>query len=311
MPDPADMLLFVTVVREGGFTRAALSLGLTKQSVSERIARLESSLGVRLLARTTRTVRPTDAGARYYERLCLVAGQLEDANREVQQLQAEAVGMLRISAPLLYGRRYLGPVIGRYVARYPKVRCELVLADQYVNLIESGFDLAIRVGVLDDSSLTARKLGTAAVYYVASPKFFKQHGPLGNLEQLRRAPCISVRAGESWELHGHSFKLDPVLMVNDLEAACSAAVHGVGVARLPSLLCADEVRGGRLQILFDGEAALQRVIQAVYPSRQYIPPKVRFFVEELLRSSTELGLDQEAAPASRPSVSRPKKGRRR
>ena len=115
MIEPADMLLFVAVVREGSFTAAAATLGITKQSVSERVNRLEQRLGVRLLERTTRSLRVTDAGARYYERCALISVQIEEANREVQRVQAEPVGLLRVSAPVLYGRRFLAPVIGDFL----------------------------------------------------------------------------------------------------------------------------------------------------------------------------------------------------
>ena len=277
---PADMLLFAVVVREGNFTRAAQQLGLTKQTVSERIGNLEGKLGVRLLERTTRRLRLTDAGAAYAERCAEIAARIEEANREVQRLQAEPVGLLRVSAPVLYGRRYLAPVISSFMTRYPQVRVEVVLADRRVNLVEEGFDLAIRVGALDDSSLTVRKLGGGAVYYVASPGFLKRHGP-PTFGALRHSRCLGMRSVETWELAGKQEKLEPWLVVNDLEMLCEAAVAGVGIARLPALVCQQAVRERRLELLFGRKPAMTQDVSVVFPGRRHLPPKVRLFLEAL------------------------------
>lgn len=267
-------------MREGSFTRAAQHLGLTKQTVSERIGNLEGKLGVRLLERTTRQLRLTDAGAAYAERCTAIAVQMEEANREVQRLQAEPVGLLRVSAPVLYGRRYLAPVISGFMMRYPKVRVEVVLADRRVNLVEEGFDLAIRVGVLDDSSLAVRKLGAGSVYYVASPGFLKRAGTPA-FGALSRTRCLGMRPIETWALGGKQEKIEPWLVVNDLETLCEAAVAGVGIARLPELVCREAVRARRLEMLFGRKLAMTQDVSAVFPSRQHLPPKVRLFIEAL------------------------------
>ena len=277
---PADMLLFAAVVREGSFTRAAAKLGVTKQTTSERIGKLEDRLGVRLLERTTRKLRVTDAGATYYERCASIAAQIEEANAEVRQRQSEPVGLLRVSAPALYGRRFLAPVVASFLGRYPKARVEIALADRRVHLVEEGFDLAIRIGPLDDSSLAARPLGRAHVHYVASPDFLAKHA-IARVADLRAARCVTIRPSEIWELAGVRTKIEPVLVVNDLEVACEAAIAGVGVAQLPAIVCRTAVAQGRLRVLFGPEPALHRVVSAVYPSRQYLPAKVRLFLDRL------------------------------
>lgn len=280
MISPADMVLFATVVREGSFTRAAARLGITKQTVSERVAKLEAEASVRLLERTTRKLRPTDAGDAYAQRCALIAAQIEEANAELSRRHSEPVGLLRVSTPVLYGRRFLSPVIGAYLGRFPDVRVEVVLADRRVDLVEEGFDLAIRVGALDDSSLAAKKLGEGHVYYVASPRFLARHGR-PKPAQLRATRCVGTRRHETWEVGGLTTKVEPVLVVNDLEVACDAAIAGVGVARLPSLVCGDAVREGRLVLLFGSAPAMLRPVYAVFPSRMYLPAKVRLFVEAL------------------------------
>jgi DNA-binding transcriptional LysR family regulator len=276
---PSDMLVFAAVVREGGFARAAQRLGMTKQTISERVARLEAGLEVRLLERSTRRVRLTDAGAAYYARCAAIAAQIDEANDEVARRQAEPVGLLRVSSPYLYGRRYLARVVAAFLTRHERARVEIALADRRVNLIEEGFDLAIRIGELDDSALTARKLGEGHMYYVASPAFAAKHKGL-QPKQLRDVRCIGMQPHETWSIRGASVKVDPVLVVNDLEIACDAASAGVGVARLPSLVCRDAVREGRVRVLFD-DASTLRPVYVIYPSRAYLPPKVRLFVDAL------------------------------
>jgi DNA-binding transcriptional LysR family regulator len=277
---PADMLLFATVVREGSFTRAARQLGVSKQTASERVGKLEERLGVRLLERTTRTLRVTDAGAGYAERCTAIAAQIEEANQAVQARQAEPTGVLRVSTPVLYGRRYLAPIAARYLARYPQTRIELLLADRRVQLIEEGYDLAIRVGNLDDASIAARRLGEGHTYFLASPAYLRTHGR-PTPKKLGQARCITLQPFETWTIDGVSTKIEPVLVVNDLEVACDAAIAGVGIVRAPSIVCREAVAKGRLVPLFTEAPALVRPVWAVYPSRRYLPVKVRVFVDLL------------------------------
>lgn len=301
---PADMLLFAAVVREGGFTRAAKQLGITKQTVSERIAKLEERLGVRLLERTTRKLRVTDTGATYYERCAAIAQQIEAANDEVLERRAEPIGRLRVSAPVLYGRRFLAPVVACYMQRHPKAIVELVLADRRVDLVAEGLDLAIRIGHLDDSSLTARKLGEGHMYYVASPAYVGAHG-LPTVHALRTARCIGTRAHETWEVDGVRTKVEPILVVNDLEIACDAAIAGIGIARLPGLVCREAVQGGRLRVLFPGASGAVRPVYAVYPSRRYLPATVRAFIEALDALVDPMRpIELPPAPRGRPRVKR-------
>lgn len=309
---PADMLLFAAVVRAGSFTKAARGLGITKQSTSERLGKLEERLGVRLLERTTRHLRVTEAGATYYERCAAIASQIDEANAEVQRRQAEPVGVLRVSAPVLYGRRYLGPVVTEYLARHPKMKVELVLADRLVELIEEGFDLAIRVGIPENSLLTAKKLDEGHVYFVASPKFLKKHGAPGPRD-LASLPCIGLRSSDTWEAQGVKSKVEPVLVVNDHEVACEAAIDGTGIARLPAIVCREAVRDGRLKVLFGPQPAMVRPIHAVYPGRRHIPTKVRLFVEALSKRvdpMLPLATEPSLQPAGRPPARRGRRSSR-
>lgn len=274
-----EMLVFASVVREGGFTKAARKLGIAKQSVSDRVARLETHLGVRLLERSTRLVRPTEAGAAYFVRCDRIASEIEEANQEVRARQSEPQGHLRISSPYLFGRRFLAPVISRYMKSFPNVRVDLVLEDRRANLIEEGFDLAIRVGKLDDSSLSTRLLGSARISAVASPKLVQRHR-LRAPKDLTKVPCIGLRPREEWVWGTDRQSVKPHLVVNDLEIAADAAVADLGVAYLPDLVTGQHLRSGKLVRVF-GEVAPVPVF-AVFPSRAFLPIKVRAFVDRLL-----------------------------
>jgi DNA-binding transcriptional LysR family regulator len=279
-PSAADMLVFADVVREGSFTRAAKRIGITKQSVSERIANLESALGLRLLERTTRSIRATEAGALYVQRCSAIAALIEEANQEVRNRHTEPNGPLRISSPYLYGRRYLAPVIAEYLAKYPKVHIELALSDRRIHLIEEGFDLAIRIGRLEDSSLAARRIGEAYVYYVARAALARTLSSKrlgGGLEGL---PLIGTRSQELWDISNKKHKVSPRMVVNDLEIACELACLGHGIARIPALVCAPRVLDGTLKILWR-ESAQREPVSLLFPSAKYLAPKVRAFAELL------------------------------
>ncbi|MFL5320385.1 MAG: LysR family transcriptional regulator [Myxococcaceae bacterium] len=278
--NPSDMVLFVTVVRAGSFTAAASQLGVTKQSISERIANLEERLSVRLLERTTRQLRVTGAGATYYDRCAAIVTQIDQANNEVQQGETDPVGLIRVASPTLYGRRYLAPVVSKFLIRHPKARVELILASRRINVVEDGLDVAIQIGLLKDSSLVAKKLGEAVMHYVASPRLLKTHGT-PKAAELSDARCIGLSPFETWDVGGVRARIDPVLIVSDHEVACDAAVAGVGIARVPAIVCKDAVREGRLKILFPKTPPPTRPIHVVYPSKAYLPSRVRHFVDAL------------------------------
>ncbi len=277
------MLLFVEVVREAGFSAAARRLNLSKQAVSERIGKLEAALGVRLLQRTTRSLRPTEAGAHYYEECAKIAEHVALANAAVQAEQTTPTGVLRVSAPKLYGRDRLIGAVDAYITRYPTVRVSLRLTDTLVNLVDEGTDVAIRVSHLNDSALSVRPLGEVAAYFVASPALLARYAGQNDHEIIRTAPAVTFREGEIWDLPGGAkVKPNAVFSVDDLEALCAAATHGMGVARVPGILCNALVAQGRLQKLLSGHAATGMTVYAVYVSKKQLSPKIRAFVDVLI-----------------------------
>jgi DNA-binding transcriptional LysR family regulator len=280
---PADMLLFVDVVREASFTAAARRHGISKQAVSERIGRLESALGVRLLQRTTRRLHTTDAGERYYNECTVIAQRINEANAAMQAEQAEPMGLLRISAPVLYGRAQLMGAIRSYTQRYPKVQVDLRLTDRVVNLVEDGVDLALRVSDLNDGSLSVRRLGGVAAYFVASPTLRAAHARHNDAQFISTAPAITFREGEIWDLPtGAKVKPNAVLNVNDLASVAAAVAMGIGVARLPGIMCKPMVAQGVLQLLLQGQAASSFTTYAAYVSKKQLAPKIRGFIDVLV-----------------------------
>lgn len=283
MISPADMLLYVDVVREGSFTAAARHVGISKQAVSERIRKLETALGVRLIQRTTRSLRMTEAGIRYHADCVRIAQQIEHANLAAQAEQAVPTGLLRISAPVLYGRNRLIAAIQTYTQLYPEVRVSLHLSDQMVNLVAEGVDVALRVSHMDDSSLSARRLGEVSAYFVASPSLLARFPAFDDGELIRRAPAITFREAEVWELPtGEKLKPNAVLSVNDLEALSEAVVQGLGVACMPGILCHPLIKQKKLRKLLPDHAAANMAVHAVYVSKKHLSPKIRAFIEVLV-----------------------------
>jgi DNA-binding transcriptional LysR family regulator len=285
---PADMLMYVDVVREGSFTAAARHVGISKQAVSERIYKLEGALGVRLLQRTTRSLHMTDAGLRYHAECAQIAQQIELANLAMQAEQATPTGLLRLSAPMLYGRGRLIPAIQTYIERYPNVQVSLRLSDQIVNLVDEGIDIALRVSHLNDSSLSVRLLGEVSAYFVANPEFLAKYTGMTDSEIIRRAPAITFRESEIWDLPtGAKIKPNAVLTVNDLEALSAAAVQGLGLARMPGILCNPLIAENKLRKLLPDQAASTMTVYAVYVSKKHLSPKIRAFIDILVAHSRD------------------------
>jgi DNA-binding transcriptional LysR family regulator len=268
-----DLAVFERVVHHAGFTAAAQDLGLAKSTVSQRVARLEQRLGVRLLHRSTRSVRPTEAGAALAERMRHVLDQAREAERAVTR--QEPHGTLRVTAPRLFGHAFLAPVIARCLGPWPELRVELELTERKVDLVREGFDMAIRVGVsgrLEDSALSARKLGETASVFVAAP----------GMNQPR---AIGVAPPFAWPTREGPLPYEPVVIANSLVMARELAQAGVGLAWLPRFLVEEELARGALLSVFEEQLPPPFGVFAVFPSRRLISPKVRVFLDALVSES--------------------------
>lgn len=282
-----DMALFVRVVEAGSFTRAASEAGASKSAVSKRVAALEARLGARLLERTTRSMRLTDVGRRYFTRAQEIVSAAEEAELEAAAAQDAAVGTLRLSAPVSFGVRYLGEAIARFAVAHPEVRVRVDLDDRYVDLIEEDYDLAVRVGSLPDSSLVARALMTSRPWLVASPEYLATRARPRTPKDLERHEALLYRhqvGGRTWHFEGRGGKrtvrVQGRLVSDNGDILAAAACHGVGIALLPDFIVEPHVASGRLEVLLPTWCRAESEVFAVYPHRN-LSAKVRLFLELL------------------------------
>ena len=277
--------VFVAVVENDGFSAASRVLGISKSAVSKRINQLENHLGVRLLHRTTRKLSLTEAGERYFEHAAqalTAAGQAEDA---VTELQGEPQGKLKISSPMSFGRLHVAPLIPIFTQRYPKILIDLVMDDRNIDLVAEGFDLAIRSGDMPASTLIARKLAPLRQVLCASPDYIDRYGMPVTPSELSERNCIlfsySGDANE-WTLIKDG-KSEAVLVsgsyrVNNSEAILVALREGIGIGRLPTFVAGPDLREGNLVRILESYHIPDHTFYAVFPERQYLPAKVRVFL---------------------------------
>lgn len=283
--DLQDVALFVRVVEGRSFSAAARALKTTTSAVSKRVARLEERLGARLLERTTRSVMPTEAGAAFYARAARILADVDEAENEIASLGGRPRGTLRVSAPVIFGERHLAPVLPAFLERCPEVRLDLSLSDQFVNLLEERFDVALRVGPLVDSSLVRVRVGTTAGLIVASPAYLARAGGPGSPGDLSRHNCLRyshVTAAREWRFRGPRGAVSvPVVGnvdVNHGGAMRELVIAGVGVARLPHFLVADAIEAGLLVTLLDEFCLPPIGIHLVHLGGAAPLPKVKAFV---------------------------------
>lgn len=278
--------LVARVARAGSFTAAARELGATKQWVSRRVADAERSVGVPLLERTTRSLRPTAAGRRVLEQAAPAFAVIAASVREAEAHQTEAVGTLRVSAPLLFGRHFLVPVVAAYRAANPAVRLEIQLTDRLVNLPEEEVDVAVRVGQSPDSSLFSRRLGRATLQLVGAPSLLASG--VDDEAAMSRLPALVSRADERWVVDGRRLTPDAALIIDHLETKLEAARQGLGIALLPTFLVRPLVQRGELVALLGGQPVSAGVVQVVSRYRTGMPARVRRFVDLLVARAPDL-----------------------
>jgi len=285
LPDLSEIGVFVQVVQAGSFSQAARDLGLPKSTVSRKVAQLEERLGARLLQRTTRKLSLTEVGAMYHERCSRILPELEAAEREVHDLQDVPRGLLRVSAPLRFA--ILGDVVAEYLSRYPDVRVEVSCTDRVVDLIEEGFDLAIRAGTLTDGSLIARRLMDSIPHFiVASPAYVAQRGRPRTPDDLARHDCLLFgpqRERATWRFQRGGKTVEVAVngrvAINDFDFLCKSALAGHGIGRMPAPQCCAELRAGRLVRLLEDWQIAEFPLSIVYPSTRHLSPKVRAFID--------------------------------
>jgi len=282
------MVLFARVVEAGSFAAAAKTLGQTRAAVSKQIGVLEASIGAQLLHRTTRTMHLTEIGAEFYARCARIAEEAQEAERAVASLQGAPRGLLRVAAPVTFGRRYVAPLVAPFVERHPEISIDLALSDAPVDVVEDGFDVAIRIAPRVDAALSSRCLGPSHHVVCASPGYFARHEAPRVPEDLRGHNCLvysSLPTPRLWRFQrGRSVRVRGNFSVNHGESLRRAVVDGLGVGYMPTFIVARDLVAGRLVTALDDWVQSTRKLFAVYPRNHNLAPKVRVFVDFLTES---------------------------
>lgn len=291
MQDLNDMWYFAEVVDKGSFAAAGRALGLPKSRLSRRIAELEQRLGVRLLQRTTRKLAVTEVGALYHRHCTAMRDEAQAAAQAVAQAQTEPRGTVRVACPVTLAQTTIGPVLPLFMARYPEVRIDMRVSNRAVDLVEEGFDVALRVRTtLEDSgSMVVKNFGGTRTLMVASPAQLQRQGKPATPQDLERLDTVSMGANDgriAWTLIGPGgttfvWNQRPRVVADDLLTCKFMAVGGVGVCALPDYMCREELARGELVQVLPGWAPRPGIFHAVFPSHRGMVPAVRRFLDFL------------------------------
>jgi DNA-binding transcriptional LysR family regulator len=283
------MAVFVAAVDEGSFAAAARRFGLSAAMAGKYVSAMEAQLNARLLQRSTRRLSLTDVGHAYYERCKRILDAYDEANREASDAHGTARGVLRVAAPVTFGAMHLGEVLARYMEQFPHVNVEVALSDRYVDLLESGVDVAVRIGRLRDSALIARRLAPCRMVICASPDYIARNGMPRSPDDLRQAPRLTFSEAVSvgdWTLFDSERRAHVIdgpcrLAANNTQMLLAAALAGAGVVYGPTFVFGEQIACGKLVELLPEYQASELAIQAVYPSARHLPLKVRHFLDYL------------------------------
>ncbi|MEV3807271.1 LysR family transcriptional regulator [Aeromonas dhakensis] len=273
------MGLFATVVEHGSFTGAAELLGMPKSSVSQKISRLESQLGVRLLQRTTRRLSLTPQGEVYVEQCRALLALARSANLAMARLRAAPAGRVRITAPEATGTLLLGRILAEFRALYPEVVLELTLCDEQLDLVGEGYDLALRAAPLKDSSLICRRIGQVPRHLVAAPAYLAAHGMPQQLSELGRYACLVHTSLPVWPLQEGGWRPQRACISNSLLALRELSINEGGIALLPHHVCEGDLASGRLQKVLPELAVPPNPFYLIYPSREHLAPALRSLMD--------------------------------
>lgn len=283
------MRVFAAVTELGSFARAAERLEFSRGMATRYVAQLETHLGVRLLNRTTRRLSLTEAGHAFLQRTTQVLQLVGQAEQEAAREATEPVGTLRINASVVFGARHLGEAISAYLKRYPKVRLDVTLNDRLVDLVEEGFDLAVRIARKIDPGLIARPIAPARIVACASPAYLQEHGTPRTPADLARHNCLTYAySGLPGEWHfrrdgrGEKVIVPGNLQANNGDIICDVAMRGHGIIVQPTFLVYEALKAGKLVRVLKSWTIEGLTIYAVYPNREYLPPKVRSFIDFLV-----------------------------
>lgn len=297
-----ELQVFLAILDAGSMAAAAHKLRRSPSAVTRLLAALEERVGARLFERSTRRLTATGEGLRLAEQARRL---LADYGAAIGEQHAAAPrGLLRITAPTVFGRRHMAPVVTQFLMRHPDIQVELILNDRNMDLIDSGIDLALRIGPLDSSGMVARHLGAVRRVTVASPAYLQAHGEPATPEDLGRHQLIlgtAVRGLPEWRYQGegreHIVRFTPRLQVNDVEGVLNAAREGFGIARVLSYQCSPDVLAGRLRPILCAYELDELPVHLVFPSARHMAPRVRAFVDFAVKEFAQLALIHPDRPA--------------
>lgn len=286
-----EMKTFTAVVDGGSFVQASDALGMSKPAVSRHVADLEQRLGVRLLQRTTRKLSLTEEGRLFYGRCKTVLADVEVAEEEITAKSIAVKGLIKVNVPVSFGLLALAPLWPDFMTQYPDVELDITLADRMVDLVEEGYDLAVRIARLPNSSLVSRKLASTRMVLCASPGYLKQHGKPKHPSELVEHPVLAyslLATGDQWDFEGPGGKVTvtvkPIMRTNSGDTCIAAARKGKGVILQPSFMVNADLQSGALVELMPSYHSIEFGIFAVYPTRQYVSPKVRALIDFLSKA---------------------------
>lgn len=284
-----SMRAFSKVVDSSGFAAAARVLGVSRSAVNKHVAALENELGTQLLRRSTRQVTPTETGLAFYDRCAQILSDLDEAVASVKELQETPIGSLRVNAPMSFGTLHLSNLIAEYMQENPKVHVELSLNDRFIDPIEEGFDVTLRIGEPQVStSLICKEISVAKRVLCASPGYLKENGEPSNPEELVDHRCLHYgyqQTGNLWRINGiggeHNFKIGCVMWSNNGEILKDAAIRDQGIVMLPTFIVGEALQQGQLRTILPEYPPVDITLSALYPRHRHLSSKVRLFVEQL------------------------------
>ena len=284
------MEVFVRVVQSGSFSEAARALNLTPSAVSKQVSRLEDRLGARLINRTTRRLGLTEEGQAFFERAQRILADVSEAEQAVTQLHGAPRGTLKLNAPVVFGRMHIAPLLPGFIAQHPEMRVDFTVNDRYVDLLEEGLDLVVRIGELKDSSLIARRLATNRRLLVATEDYLAKHGTPEQPSDLLKHNCLVYlyrQQRNNWQFDGpngpETVEVRGNLEANNAEVILELTRAGHGIALMPTWLVGECLRKGHLKQVMKVYQASDSQIYAVYPPGRHLSPKVRSFVDHLVQ----------------------------
>lgn len=287
-----DIAAFVAAVRAGSYTNAAGTIGLTRSAIGKSIVRLETRLGVRLLNRTTRSLSLTDEGRIMFERCQQILEDLDEVDTTMAMRRLVPTGTFRITAPLSFGQRHILPVLDNYLKKWPDLRADVAFTDRYVDLIEEGYDIAIRIGEpKEDSRILTRTIAWQHIITCASPAYLASHGVPKKPQELAghdRIVLVSAERRRNWYFDTpdgpYVFDHAGRLHLDSSEAILASAIAGFGIVHLPTYLIGEDLRKGNLIPILEAFQVKPEPVRLMYPSRRHLSPRIRMFIDMLVES---------------------------